>query len=106
MTKTREALSQKPNNRPDRKAARRVLLSWDGAVRMVGDRFFMWDMAKLWGISSGFRDGWRSGSARGDANDVKDHSAVCPRMTRPLIPDGWSSHQTLWATFVSKSKGE
>ena len=31
-----------------------VLLAWDAAVPMVGDRFFMWDMAKLWGISCGF----------------------------------------------------
>lgn len=30
-----------------------VLLAWDAAVPMVGNRFFMWDMAKLWGISSG-----------------------------------------------------
>jgi hypothetical protein len=31
-----------------------VLMTWDAAVPMVGDRFFMWDMAKLWGISCSF----------------------------------------------------
>ena len=29
-------------------------MSWVAAVRMVGDRFFMWDMAKLWGLASVF----------------------------------------------------
>lgn len=28
-----------------------VPFTWDAPVRMVGDRFFMWDMAKLWGLA-------------------------------------------------------
>jgi hypothetical protein len=31
-----------------------VLMVWDAVIPMVGNRFFMWDMAKLWGISCGF----------------------------------------------------
>jgi hypothetical protein len=41
---------EKANETPDDG----VLLAWDAAVPMVGNRFFMWDMAKLWGISCGF----------------------------------------------------
>jgi len=39
---------------PDPDSAREILMTWDTAVPMVGDRFFMWDMAKLWGISCSF----------------------------------------------------
>lgn len=51
MTDSREDSSQKPQHRSDVGRSKRVLLSWDGAVRMVGDRFFIWDMALLWWIS-------------------------------------------------------
>jgi len=48
-----------PDSKPKRrkrkkKPADKVLLAWDATVRMVGDRFFMWDMAKLWAISCSF----------------------------------------------------
>lgn len=37
-----------------KKPPEEVLLAWDATVPMVGDRFFMWDMAKLWAISCSF----------------------------------------------------
>lgn len=35
------------------KVADQVILTWDAAIPMVGNRFFMWDMAKLWAMSCG-----------------------------------------------------
>ena len=54
MAHANEDSSQQSAARSDEGGPDGVLLSWDGAVRMVGDRFFMWDMAKLWAISCAF----------------------------------------------------
>jgi hypothetical protein len=50
---TAQQSSQNQSERQTPKAEGDAILVWDAAVPMVGDRFFMWDMAKLWGISCG-----------------------------------------------------
>lgn len=54
MTDAHEVSSQEAAANSDTASKGNTLLVWDGAVRMVGDRFFMWDMAKLWALSCGF----------------------------------------------------
>jgi len=49
-----EPASKPKSRKRKKKPADVVLLAWDATVPMVGDRFFMWDMAKLWAISCSF----------------------------------------------------
>ena len=48
-------MESSPRKRTKRKRnpADQVILTWDAVIPMVGDRFFMWDMAKLWAMSCG-----------------------------------------------------